>query len=121
MRYFLMICLFIVCQIANAQYLGFSCEGVGKIVGPWKLSFEIDQDTLKGVEHGLACNALKPPKCVPYSKDIDVVFTPSHMRFKELGSREFDGSIDRKNLRFSYFTLKGTCEIVPVHSEENKF
>lgn len=112
------LCFSAMCFGANAQDLGFSCEARGEndpYKHVWRYTFEIDQETSKGVQKGLNFGG------DPYSKDIEVTFTPARMQIKYLGAREYGGYIDRKNLSFSYGGAVGSCKMVPVKKVDTKF
>ena len=56
-----------------AESLKFNCAGVGEGI-IWKYTFEIDKETSKGIEKGVTLGGY------PYTKDIEVVFTPERMQ-----------------------------------------
>lgn len=117
MKYLLALCMFAACAAVNAQNIGFSCEGEGAAPERmmWRYLFEIDQQTAKGVWRGITYGG------TPFSKDIEVVFTPARMQIRGLGAQEFTGYIDRSDLSFNFGGAIGSCKIVPVEKSKMKF
>lgn len=117
MRLLMLYSLLIVSATCMSEEVGFRCVAQGappdNVI--WKYFFEIDKGTGKGVQSGLTYGGS------PYSKDIDVVFTPERMQIRKLGSSDFTGYIDRSDLSFNFGGAIGSCEIVPVSKRENKF
>jgi len=99
---------------SDAESLQFKCQGVGEGI-IWKYTFEIDKDTSKGTEKGVTLGGY------PYTKDIEVVFTPERMQIGVLGAKEFTGWIDRSDLSFSYGWANGSCDIISVEKKDTKF
>lgn len=97
-----------------AESLKFKCQGVGEGI-IWKYTFEIDKETSQGTEKGMTLSGY------PYTKDIEVVFTPERMQIGVLGAKELTGWIDRTDLSFSYGWANGSCDIVPVEKKDIKF
>lgn len=116
-RYALAICFVCSSTLAHAQNLGFSCEGreppPEKHV--WRYTFEIDQQTSKGVQRGLNYGG------TPYSKDIEVVLTPERMQIRTLGARDFTGYIDRRTLAFNFGGAVGSCKKTEVAKPKLQF
>jgi hypothetical protein len=110
--------IFIFLAIAPAECLSeslkFKCQGVGEGI-IWKYAFEIDKETSKGIEKGVTLDGY------PYTKNIEVVFTPERMQIGALGEKEFAGWIDRTDLSFCYGWANGSCDIIPVGKKDAKF
>lgn len=114
----IVIIIFIFLAIAPAECLSeslkFKCQGVGEGI-IWKYTFEIDKETSKGIEKGVTLDGY------PYTKDIEVIFTPERMQISALGAKEFAGWIDRTDLSFTYGWANGSCDIIPVEKKDTKF
>ena len=105
----------IFCTAVAAQDLGLTCEALGSDGHVWKYVFEIDQQTYKGVQRGVTYGG------IPYSKDIEVVFTPERMQIRALGAAKFEGYVDRSDLSFYFGGANGSCKKTPVAKRDNKF
>jgi hypothetical protein len=97
-----------------AEDIKFNCTGVGEGI-IWKYTFDIDRETSRGIEKGWTMDGY------PYSKDIEVVFTPDRMQIRTAGEKEFGGWIDRTDLSFSYGWANGSCSIITVGKKDPKF
>lgn len=97
-----------------AECLTFKCQGVGEGI-IWKYTFEVDRDTATGVEKGVTLAGY------PYTKEIEVAFTPERMQIRSSGEQEFAGWIDRGDLSFSYGWANGSCDIIPAEKKDTKF
>jgi hypothetical protein len=117
MKYLLALYLAATSVLGSAQTLrGFSCEGrTSDDDHIWRYRFEINEQTSKGVWKGLSYGD------IPFTNDIEVVFTPERMQIRKLGAREFVGYIDRRNLSFNVGGAVGTCKMVPVKKPKTKF
>lgn len=97
-----------------SESLKFKCQGVGEGI-IWKYTFEIDKETSKGIEKGVTLDGY------PYTKDVEVVFTPERMQISTLGAKEIAGWIDRTDLSFTYNWANGSCDIMSVEKKDTKF
>ena len=84
------------------------------IVEKWEYSFLVDDKTLKGVERGKTAGGY------PYTKEIEVTFTPERMQVRRFGDRDYSGWIDRRDLTISYGGASGTCKMTEIKKVPNK-